>query len=304
MPAQVVDLLQVVPGGRYVDLTVGAGGHARLILERSGPDGRVLGVDRDPEALALARERLAGAGERLLLVHGRFSDLPELMARAGWKTADGLLADLGVSSMQLERPERGFSFQRPGPLDMRMDRTGGRPLSRLLDEIDAPTLAERLAELGELGGARGLARAILEARRQGRLTDTVRLAELVSARVRAGRRTRTHPATRVFLALRLLVNAELDELEALLSRLPEPLAAGGRAVIISFHSLEDRLVKQRFAELEGSCRCPPGLPACRCGARVQMRRLTRRAMRPDRAELETNPRARSARLRAAERVCA
>jgi len=297
-----LELLRPRSGGLYLDLTVGAGGHAAAILERSAPDGRLVGLDRDPRALELAAERLRPFGERVRLLHGRMSELPALLDDLGLERADGLLADLGVSSMQLDDPARGFSFQADGPLDMRMDPTRGEPLSAWLARLDEEELGRALAELGEVAHPRATARRILEAWRAGRLTGTRALAEVAARGERPG--GRTHPATRAFQALRLLVNDELGELRALLAGLPEPLAIGGRAVVLAFHSLEDRLVKARLAELEGRCTCPPGMPVCGCGATRRVRRLARRAVRADPAEQAANPRARSVRLRAAERVAA
>jgi 16S rRNA (cytosine1402-N4)-methyltransferase len=299
--APTLELLQPRSGLTYLDVTVGAGGHAAAILERSAPEGRLVGVDRDPRALELAAERLRPFGTRVRLLHGRMSELPELLRREGVGPVHGLLADLGVSSMQLDEPARGFSFQADGPLDMRMDPRRDEPLSAWLARLDEDALARALAELGEVARPRAVARRVLEAFREGRLTGTRSLAEAVSHGERPGR---IHPATRAFQALRLLVNDELGELRALLGALPEPLAPGGRVVVLAFHSLEDRLVKERLVELEGRCACPPGLPVCACGARVRMRRLTRRAVRPGPEEESRNPRARSARLRAAERMAA
>jgi 16S rRNA (cytosine1402-N4)-methyltransferase len=301
MLEQVMGFLQPRPGGRYVDLTLGTGGHARRILEASSPDGLLLGLDRDPEVIRRAKENLKSFGERLRAFHGRFSQLPRALEKAGWKQVDGMLADLGVSSPQLENPERGFSFQHRGPLDMRMDPTAGQPLSALLAGMDVDVLADALKRFGEVQRPRAVARRILSAQQDGKLTDTLELARVAAERGRGGGR---HPATRVFMALRMLVNQEIEELESLLDRLPDPLEHRGRVVVISFHSLEDRLVKSRLKLLEGRCTCPPGLPECACGQRRILKMLTRRVVRPSAQEVEQNPRARSARLRAAERVAA
>jgi 16S rRNA (cytosine1402-N4)-methyltransferase len=301
MLEQVMGFLQPRPGGRYVDLTLGTGGHARRILEASSPDGLVLGLDRDPEVIRRAKENLKSFGERLRAFHGRFSQLPRALDQAGWKQVDGMLADLGVSSPQLENPERGFSFQHKGPLDMRMDPTAGQPLSALLAGMDVDVLADALRRFGEVQRPRAVARRILSAQQDGKLTDTLALARVAAERGRGGGR---HPATRVFMALRMLVNQEIEELETLLAWLPDPLEHRGRVAVISFHSLEDRLVKNRLKLLEGRCTCPPGLPECGCGRRRILRVLTRRVERPSAREVEENPRARSARLRAAERVAA
>jgi 16S rRNA (cytosine1402-N4)-methyltransferase len=300
--APTIELLAPRPGGVYVDATLGAGGHAAAVLERSGPDGRLLGVDRDPRALGLAAERLRAFGPRVRLAHGRMSELPAILAREGLSSVDGLLVDLGVSSMQLDDPGRGFSFQADGPLDMRMDPVRDEPLAALLPRLSEDELARALADLGEVPRARQAARRIRAALAEGRLGGTRELARALGEGARAG--ARIHPATRAFMALRLLVNDELGELDSLLASLPAPLAVGGRVVVLSFHSLEDRRVKQRLLELEGRCVCPAGLPVCRCGVQTRMRRLTRRALRAEQAEIEQNPRARSVRLRAAERLAA
>jgi len=298
---QVVEQLRPRPGGRYVDLTLGAGGHARRILEESSPDGLVLGLDRDPLAVRQAQKNLKDFGARLQAVHGKFSQLPRMLDQAGWNQVDGMLADLGVSSLQLDNPERGFSLQSRGPLDMRMDPQAGQPLIELLQGLDVAVLAGALRRLGEVKSPRAVARRILTAHREGKLTDTLALARVAAEKGRGGAR---HPATRVFMALRMLVNREIEELESLLARLPDPLKLRGRVVVISFHSLEDRLVKNRLKLLEGRCTCPPGLPECGCGRRPILKVLTRRVVRPSAREVEQNPRARSARLRAAERVAA
>ena len=300
MLEQVIGLLQPRPGGRYVDLTLGAGGHTRRILEESSPDGMVLGLDRDPEVIRLATQNLKSFGRRLRPFHGRFSQLSRALDQAGWNQVDGMLADLGVSSPQLENPERGFSFQHRGPLDMRMDPGAGQPLSAVLAGLDVDALADALRRFGEVKSPRAVARRILSAQQEGKLTDTLALARVAAEKKRGAR----HPATRVFMALRMLVNQEIDELESLLARLPDPLQRRGRVVVISFHSLEDRLVKNRLKLLEGRCTCPPGLPECGCGQRRTLKVLTRRVVRPTTQEIDENPRARSARLRAAERVAA
>jgi 16S rRNA (cytosine1402-N4)-methyltransferase len=299
MLEQTMDLLQPKPGGVYLDLTLGAGGHARAILERSAPDSRLLGLDRDPDALDLARANLSEYQDRVQFTQRPFSDLPQVLAEAKLPPVDGLLVDLGVSSMQLDRAERGFSFQRRGPLDMRMDPSSGQSLLELLSTLDERELATGLRRLGDVSRPRTVARRILSALAEGRLEDTSALARVVGS---IDRRPRKHPATRVFQALRMMVNDELGQLETLLAGLPEPLAPGGRAVFISFHSLEDRAVKRRFVALEGGCNCPPGMPVCTCSERAVLRRVNRRSLKASPQEIAANPRARSARLRAAERL--
>lgn len=299
MANEVLAALSPRPGGVYLDLTVGLGGHARRVLEASAPTGRLLGIDRDGRALSLAREALSEFGARAMLVHARFSDLERLLAEAGVEAVDGMLADLGVSSLQLDSPERGFSFQQPGPLDMRMDPERDAPLGERLRSIGVDELARALGR-ADVPNAKRLAARILERVRSGAVVTTRDLAELVPV-PRAGG---THPATRMFLALRVLVNAEVEELQALLQRLPWPLRPGGRLAIISFQSLEDRAVKERLRELAGRCRCPADLPRCACGARARLRLIPQRAIRPAADEVAANPRARSARLRVAECLAA
>lgn len=301
MLAEVLELLRPRDGGRYVDLTLGLGGHAAALLERSAPGGQVLGLDRDPQSLCLARERLRRFGDRVITVHGCFADLPSHLESIGWQKVDGLLADLGLSSWQLEEGQRGFSFQVLGPLDMRMDSHQGPTLLDLLHQSREGDLARVLERFGQVRGARSVARRILAALRQGQLSDSLALARVGRE---PGPRGHLHPATRVFQALRIWVNGEMEQLNALLALLPEPLAVGGRAVFISFHSLEDRAIKQRFRQLAAACRCPPGLPECRCGARIVARPLSHKALRPSASELALNPRARSAKLRALERLAA
>ncbi|NMB76328.1 MAG: 16S rRNA (cytosine(1402)-N(4))-methyltransferase RsmH [Myxococcales bacterium] len=299
MVNEVLTALSPRPGGVYLDLTVGLGGHARRILEASAPTGRLLGIDRDTRALSLARETLSEFGSRATLAHARFSELERVLAEAGVEAVDGMLADLGVSSLQLDNPERGFSFQQPGPLDMRMDPDRDASLGERLRSIGLDELARALGQ-ADVPGARRLAARILERARSGAAVTTRDLAELATA----PRTGATHPATRMFLALRILVNAEVEELQALLRRLPWPLRPGARLAIISFQSLEDRAVKERLRELAGRCRCPADLPRCACGARARLRLVSRRALRPAADEVAANPRARSARLRVAECLAA
>ncbi len=270
-------------GGRYVDCTLGAGGHAEAVLEASAPDGRLLGVDRDEEALEVAARRLARFGDRVHLCHAPFSALPRVMGEAGWRCCDGLIADLGVSSMQLDRPERGFSFTREGPLDMRMDRSRGRGVLEWLRRTPEPRLAQVLRDYGEERRARRVARVLKEAVRSGGLRSTRDLRRVVLSVLGAPRGGRIDPATRTFQALRIAVNDELGELRALVGTLPEVLGDGGVAVLISFHSLEDRIVKHAFREEE----------------RLDV--LTRRPVTASEAERSCNPRSRSAKLRAARR---
>jgi 16S rRNA (cytosine1402-N4)-methyltransferase len=293
MRDEVVQFLAPRPSGIYCDATVGYGGHARAILEASAPDGRLVGVDRDPEAIAAATESLRGFGDRVTLVHAPFSRLREVLQEARALPLDGCLIDLGVSSPQLDRPERGFSFRHQGPLDMRMDPTVGETAAEFLRRVSPEQLEAVLRDLGEERYAGRLARAIVAARDREDLSTTSALAALVARAVPTHER-RKDPATRTFQALRIAVNGELGELERFLADAPGCLRPGGRLVVIAFHSLEDRMVKRRLRALAGVSGAPPGDPP--------LRLLTKHVVTPADEERARNPRARSARLRAAERL--
>jgi len=299
---EVVHLLAPRSGGVYVDGTLGGGGHAERILEASSPDGRLVGIDRDPAALDAARQQLERFGERMTLVHGRFAELPAMLQALGIPQVEGILLDLGVSSPQLDSAERGFSFSRPGPLDMRMDPTRGRTAEVLLAQIGVDELERILRDYGEERYAKKLARAIHEAARAHALGTTADLASLIGRLVPRGRE-RIDPATRTFQALRIAVNEELVELERFLEFFPDLLGSGGRCVIISFHSLEDRPVKERLRALEWTSRLPADLAAA-AGERTEpiCRSLTRKPVTASDEELARNPRARSAKLRACEKT--
>ncbi len=286
------------PDGVYVDGTLGGGGHARALLARLGPGGRLVGLDRDPDALAANRD-LAG-DPRVRLVQGDFGYLPAVLARLGIGPVDGVLLDLGVSSHQLDEGTRGFSFLRDGPLDMRMDPGSGQPASAFVNRAPVAELARVIRAYGEEPRAGRVARAIDRERRRKPLETTGELARVVEKAL--GRRGAKHPATRTFQALRIAVNGELDALERFLDALDRVLAPGGRVVVISYHSLEDRLVKRALRDAEPRCRCPARALRCTCGTPGWLRPLERRAVRPGPDEVERNPRARSARLRAAERL--
>jgi len=303
MVERVAELLRPHPGGVYLDATLGLGGHAERLLEASAPDGRVIGIDRDRAALALARERLAGAGERLVAVAASFADLAEVAARAGVDAVDGVLYDLGVSSLQLDEPARGFSYRADAPLDMRMDPTGGITAADVLNTYPRAELARILREYGEERHAGRIARFIDEARHRRPVQTTGQLVDLVKAAVpAAARRTGPHPARRAFQALRIEVNHELDALRASLPQAIDLLAPGGRLVVLAYHSLEDRIVKQALNAAAGrDDQAPARLPiATRPPARVVV--LTRRPETPTAAEVAANPRAESAKLRAAEKL--
>jgi 16S rRNA (cytosine1402-N4)-methyltransferase len=290
-------------GPRIVDVTVGAGGHASALLAAAPADAELLGIDRDSRALDLARERLAGFAPRVALVHAAFSDLPRLLDDRGWDRVDLFVADLGVSSMQLDDAERGFSFRHTARLDMRMDPTSGETAGELVARLPADELANLLRTLGEEPDARRIARAIERAIHLGSPpTTTSELQQIVLGAVRShpGRPLRRDPATLTFQALRIAVNHELEELESLLASLPGRLAPGARAAFLAYHSLEDRAVKQTMRSWTASCTCPKGVPRCVCGGRPRALALTRRALQPSPEEVAQNPRARSARLRAVE----
>jgi 16S rRNA (cytosine1402-N4)-methyltransferase len=301
---EAVHWLRPRPGGVYVDATLGPGGHAEAVLEALAGDGRLVGLDRDPKALSLARERLARFGDRFVALHGDYRDLPARLRAAGFFAVDGVLADLGISSAQLDDPERGLSFRVDGPLDMRMDPTSGEPTAAdLLAEAAEAEIRRILREYGEERLAGPIARAIVRERAARPLTRTLQLASLVErAAGPAARRFRIHPATRTFQALRIAVNHELTGLDRFVTDAASMLRRGGRLVVIAFHSLEDRAIKHTMRALAHRCTCPPDLPVCGCGRENVLSILTPHAVRPTAAEAGRNPRARSARLRAAERL--
>ncbi len=296
---EAVAALAVQPDGMYVDGTLGAAGHATRVLEESAPEGRLLGLDADPAALELARSRLAPFGERAVLVHSNYRRMAEVATERGFVPADGVLLDLGLSSMQLDEWDRGFSFRRDEPLDMRFDPTSGSSAAELVNSLPEEELARVLWEYGEEPASRRIARAV--ARSEQPITTTGQLAELVASSV--GRpRGRTHPATRTFQALRILVNDELGALEDGLRAAVGILRPGGRLVVISFHSLEDRIVKNYIRDESAECVCPPRQPVCTCAHTPTLRLVRRKADKPGAVETQENPRSRSARLRVAEKV--
>lgn len=302
--SETLEALDPRPGRSYVDGTLGGGGHAEALLRACGPDGRLLGLDRDEDAIARCRERLAPFGARFEAVHSDFARLGEVARERGFAPADGVLLDLGVSSFQLDEPERGFSFRADGPLDMRMDRSRGRTAAELLDSFggDWRALAQILRDFGEEPAAARIARAILDEHAKSRIDSTARLAAVVEKAAGGRRGAPRHPATRTFQALRIAVNGELEQVEAALEAALGILAEDGRLAVITFHSLEDRIVKRAFAAHEGrdvalqqgGSRWEGRLPA--------VRRLSRRPAVPSPAECAANPRARSAKLRAVRRL--
>ena len=299
---EVLDGLQVRPGGRYIDATVGGGGHAVGILAASSPDGRLLGLDRDPAAVEIARARLASYSEQVTLVHDSFTRLEEIArtvaVRCDFVPADGVLLDLGLSSFQLADPTRGFAFMADGPLDMRFDPTADDPTAAaLVNHLSLEELAALLRRYGEEKQAHRIAEAIIAAHPLHTTKELVTVVERV-----VGRRRRIHPATRTFQALRIAVNDELAALEAVLPQAVEILASGGRLVVISFHSLEDRIVKRFLRRESRDCVCPPESPVCVCDHRATLQVVTRKPIRPTADEIVVNPRSRSARLRVGQRL--
>jgi 16S rRNA (cytosine1402-N4)-methyltransferase len=330
MPNEALESLDAAragtPTGRlFIDATLGMGGHTELIL-RASPDNHVIGFDRDAEAIALASERLAEFGERFIAIHTDYRRIKEVLAEKRIETVAGILADLGVSSYQLSAPERGFSFRSgqdftespsssvtsptqpsaypvaTSPLDMRMDRSQKLTAANLINDLSERELANIIFEYGEERAARRIARRIVRERDAAPITTTGRLADLVVRAIHPKGHWRIHPATKTFQALRIAVNRELEGLDQFVADAIDALEHGGRLVIISFHSLEDRIIKQALKFQSGRCLCPPNQPECRCGAVKRVEILTRKAIQPGAAEIADNPRSRSAKLRACRKI--
>jgi 16S rRNA (cytosine1402-N4)-methyltransferase len=303
MVPEVLEYLDVAPARRYVDGTAGGGGHTTAILEASAPDGQVLAIDRDPEAIETVRKRLGDTGGRLHLVQGNYGDVARICEEHDYLSVDGLLVDAGVSSHQFDEAERGFSFSREGPLDMRMG-PDAMTVAEYLASVDLVELRRVLSTYGEIRSAHRVAESILEAFDAGKLETTTDLADVVEETLGwgagSGRSTTINPSTLVFQGLRIAVNRELETLEMAVNAVSEVVASGGRAVFISFHSLEDRIVKHGFRELANDCICPKDLPVCGCDAVAKVKVLTSKPIYASDEEVENNPRARSARLRAVE----
>ena len=307
MVEEVMTALSPSPGSFHIDGTVGGGGHTLRILEAANPDGRVLGLDADPRAIARTRDRLAAFGGRLVLRNVNFESLRDVAREAGFEQVDGILLDLGLSSFQLAERDRGFSFRAEGPLDMRFDPTTGAPASELVATLDEDALTRILRSYGEEPYARRIARAIVRERAIAPIETADRLAAIVAEVVpgpRPGARRHLHPATRTFQALRIAVNAELDVLPQALEGAMDVLRPGGVLVVISYHSLEDRIVKRFVAAERRGCICPPVVPVCVCGREPRLAPVGAQPQMPADQEVERNPRARSAKLRAARRLAA
>ena len=295
---EIITALQPRCGGLYVDGTLGAGGHAWGILHNSKPDGQLLGMDLDPQALDIAREKLSTFGDRAKLVRAPYTSMLDQLTALGWEVVDGILLDLGISSMQLESPERGFSFRLDGPLDMRFDPQGPLSAADIVNSFPEDELADLIFHYGEERRSRRIARSIVRSRP---ILTTRQLADLVARDVGSGRKGH-HPATRTFQALRIAVNRELEALQTFLPQATLALAPRGRMAVIAFHSLEDRLVKHFFRRESRDCICPPEQPLCTCDHKAMFKEITRRPIRPGEAEVKKNPRSRSARLRVVEKL--
>lgn len=307
--AETLEAMNLKPGATVVDVTLGGGGHAGEVMQRISPAGHLIGLDRDAQALSAARSRLnqvaqAGAEVKIDLIQGRFDSLAQHLEALKITQVDAILADLGVSSHQLDASERGFSFQAEAPLDMRMDQSQGETAQQLIHRLSEQELAQVLRDYGEESLSRPLARLMKQAEAEGRLNTTTELALLVENVSRRRYRTpsRVHPATRTFQALRIAVNQEMDALKAFLPQALEALRPGGRLAVITFHSLEDRIVKQFFQHEMKGCICPPEIPVCRCGHTPRLKSIFKKPVSASDQEVNKNPRARSAKLRAAERI--
>jgi len=300
---EVLRFLVTARDGIYVDGTVGSGGHSEVIGGALGERGRLICLDRDAEAVRISKERLKTLGDKVVLTKGTYPEIDEVLRSLRIERVQGILLDLGMSTYQLEHSGRGFSFGRDEPLDMRMDVDEALRAQDLIDTLTVEELEGVLRNYGEERQARRIAKRIERERRKGPIRSSLQLANLIQSVAPPSRGSGTrHPATRTFQALRIAVNRELENLERFLEKAPALLLKGGRLVVLSYHSLEDRAVKRTMRDWERDCRCPPGLPVCKCGQVALFKRLNRKGIRPSQREVEENPRARSATLRAAERI--
>ncbi len=295
---EVLNTFRPRPGQHYIDATLGGGGHAEALLRATAPHGRLLGLDADPAAIERVSRRLAAFSDRIILVHSNFSELAAVASAYDFPPADGILLDLGLSSFQLDAGDAGFSFMHQGPLDMRFDPSQGQDAASFINTATEKELADVIYRYGEDRHARRIARAIVRARP---LHSTQELADLIARTVRYRSRSRIHPATRTFQAIRIYINDELGALERALPQAVQLLKPGGILAVITFHSLEDRIVKRFFRQESRDCICPPRTPVCRCGHQASISELYRKGLTPQAEELERNPRSRSARLRAARK---
>jgi 16S rRNA (cytosine1402-N4)-methyltransferase len=301
---ETIHFLNCRPGKIYTDCTLGGSGHAGAICERILPDGLLIGIDQDVDAITNARKALQSYTSNIRLFHGNFINLPQFLAQINIDAVDGILLDLGLSLHQLENSGRGFSFNNDEPLDMRMDQRSTTRAGDLVNNLAEEALRKIFKDYGEERWAKQIARSIVKKRRQKKIQTSKELAGIVQSAVsrRGQAQQRIHPATRVFMALRIAVNNELEVLNRFMAGVSDWLNPEGRLCVLSFHSLEDRIVKQHIKAMEKACTCPPQLPKCVCGKKMVMRSLTKKVVRPGKKEIEHNPMARSARLRAAEKL--
>ena len=304
MPQEVLHFLDCKPGGAYIDGTLGGAGHAKLICERIVPDGILIGIDQDPDALNNARERLQPYKDIVRLFHGSFTEIPRFLEQTGIRTVDGILLDLGISQHHLEASGRGFSFQKDEPLDMRMDVRRTETAADIVNRLTESELSRLFRIYGDERWSKPISRKIIAARKDKPIETTKQLVGIIRSAIptRARNNQRIHPATRVFMALRIAVNQELDRIRKFMAETVEWLSPKGRLCVLAFHSGEDRIIKQEMKKLATGCICPPKLPVCSCDHKPSIRILTRKALKPSPAEVAANPMARSTRLRAAERI--
>ena len=304
MPKEVEYYLNCRPGKICVDGTLGGCGHARKICENILPNGLLIGIDQDMDAIANAEKILASYTSNIRLFHDNFIHLPDILSELNIAAVDGILLDLGISLHQIKNSGRGFSFRVDEPLDMRMNKRSGQPAERLINNLAREDLRNLFRDYGEERWAKQIAYKIVTARKQQKIRTTKQLAQIVIDAIPGHvlSKQKIHPATRVFMALRIAVNRELERLNAFMEQAADHLNPGGRLCVLSFHSLEDRIVKQRLKALERGCTCPPRLPLCVCGQKAQIRILTKKVVRPSEEEVSANPLARSTRLRAAEKL--
>ena len=296
-----VQYLQCNSSGVYVDCTVGTGGHSERILNKTAPNGTLIGIDIDVESLTVAKERLFAFGSRFITAHGDFKKLPDILDSLQVGKVDGILADLGLSSFQLSDPSRGFSFQKEGPLDMRFNRNTGAPAQKIINEFSEKQIKQILKQLGEEKYYQSIARQIIKRRQKKRFEKTSELSEIV-AKAYGKKRWKIHPATKTFQSFRIFINKELEGLDGFLEEAAKRLKKGGRLAVLSYHSLEDRIVKQTFKKLSSPCICPPSLPICGCEKKQVVNILTSRPITPGKDEMLKNPRSRSAKMRVVEKV--
>jgi len=303
MVHEVVEHLVTLTDGIYLDGTVGSGGHSEFIGKKIISKGRLICLDKDLEAVSLSRERLSFMGEKVTVIKANYADCNEILKGLGFQKINGVLLDLGVSTQQLERSGRGFSFNRDEPLDMRMDVDDEVTAHKLVNTLSSKDIAKILKSYGEEKKAKLISRSIEKERRKKPIDSSLQLANLIGSVIStSARHGLKHPATRTFQAFRIAVNRELENLKIFLDKVPSLIAKGGRLVVLTYHSLEDRMVKQAMADWEKGCICPPNLPRCACGKTSLFKRLRRKGLKPSQQEIENNPRARSAILRAAERI--